>query len=254
MKVKGVVKQWRFPEASERDLARSIQEGIKDLVVLMRSKTHAMKFDASDQEIDSAESEISDYAIGIIAGIIAALPAVARKIYKFNSKQWLDVAKSSGGAKNPAVILLIAFGATGSESWYKTLYGQWEGLTAASLQKLFGNIISDWSTNVRNANFTGKRQSQVNELAEKRFAVYSAWGNNRASNMVGAWNSRLMRQRLADAEVTHYFWHGMLDDRERLQHILWEGKRIALDEIHDFPGEPFGCRCWAIPDFKKRGD
>ena len=59
----------------------------------------------------------------------------------------------------------------------------------------------------------------------------------------------LMRQRLYDSKVTHYFWHGMLDDRERLQHVQWEGKRIALDSEHDFPGEPFGCRCWAIPDW-----
>lgn len=254
MRVKGVVKQWRYPEASERDLARLIQGGIRDLVVLMRSKTNAMKFDASDQEIDEAQSFIEEYATEIIAAIIAALPSVAQKIYKFNSKQWLNVAKSAGGANNQAVIILIAMGASMSEPWYRELYGKWEGLTVESISKLFGNIVSDWSTNIRQANFSGKNTAQVNELANKRFAVYSSWGNNRAAGMVGAWNSRLMRQRLIDAEVTHYFWHGMLDDRERLLHIQWEGKRIALNAIHDFPGEPFGCRCWAVPDFKKIGD
>nr|DAE45924.1 MAG TPA: hypothetical protein [Caudoviricetes sp.] len=33
MKVKGIVKQWRFPEASERQLSRSIKEAVRDLVV-----------------------------------------------------------------------------------------------------------------------------------------------------------------------------------------------------------------------------
>lgn len=254
MKVKGIVKQWRFPESSERQLSRSIQQAISDLVVMMRRRTNAMKFDATDAEIDDAEQSITDYAIELIKEIASLLPAIALGVYKFNSKQWLSVARSAGGAKNPSVIILMAVGANSSEEWYRTLYGQWDSLAQTSLRKLFDNIVADWSTNIRNANFTGKRQEQVNELAEKRFAVYSSWGNNRASNMVGAWNSRLMRQRLDDAGVTHYFWHGMLDERERLQHIRWEGKRISLDEVHDFPGEPWGCRCWAIPDFNKIGD
>ena len=60
MKVKGIVKQWRFPDASERELARELRRAVRDLVVFMRRKTHAMKFDASDDEIDSAENEIID--------------------------------------------------------------------------------------------------------------------------------------------------------------------------------------------------
>lgn len=254
MKVRGVIKQWRFPESSERELSRSIQGAIADLVVEMRRRTNAMKFDATDDEINQAEQSLTDYALALIQDLIAYLPAIALTVYKFNTKQWLNVARSAGGSRNPAVILLIATGATASESWYAELYEKWEGMTITSFQKLFGNVISDWSTKIRQANFTGKRQEQVNEMAEQRFAVYSSWGANRASNIVGAWNSRLMRQRIADAGVTHYFWHGMMDDREREQHILWENKRIALDAIHDFPGEPWGCRCWAVPDFSKIGD
>lgn len=254
MKVKGVVKQWRFPEASERQFSRSIQEAIRDLVVLMRKRTKAMKFDATDNEINSAEDEINSLATDLIAGIVSTLPAIALTIYKFNAKQFINVAKSTGGNDNTAVIVLIAVGANANEDWYQTLYGQWHGLTESSLRKLFTNIVSDWSTSIRNANFRGSNDKQVNDLAEKRFAVYSSWGKTRSENIIGAWNSRLMRQRLYDAKVTHYFWHGMLDDRERLQHVLWEGKRIALDAIHDFPGEPWGCRCWAIPDWNNKGE
>lgn len=253
MKIKGVVKKWRFPEASERQLSRSIQEAIRDLVILMRSETRAMKFDATDEEISSAQDRISNLAIGLIQDIIATLPALALTIYKFNSSQFINIAKSTGGQSNTAVLVLIAVGANANEDWYKTLYGQWHGLTVTSLQKLFGNIISDWSTNVRAANFRGDSDKQVNDLAEKRFAVYSSWGRTRAGNMVGSWNSRLMRQRLYDAGVTHYFWHGVLDDRERLQHVKWEGKRISLNDVHDFPGDPWGCRCWAIPDWNSKG-
>ncbi|QGH77346.1 hypothetical protein [Escherichia phage BEBK14] len=245
--MKRAVKQWRFPEASERQLSRSIQEAIRDLVVLMRRRTKAMKFDASDAEINAAEDEINNLSTDLISAIVSSLPAIALAIYKFNAQQFINIARATGGKDNVAVIVLIAVGANAQEEWYRTLYGQWIGLTESSLRKLFTNIVSDWSTNIRSANFRGSSDKQVNELAEKRFAVYSSWGKTRAENMVGAWNSRLMRQRLYDAGVSAYYWHGMLDERERLKHVQWEGKLIRLSENHVFPGEEFGCRCWAIP-------
>lgn len=254
MRVKGIVNKWRFPEASERELARNIRRAVSKLVDLMRRRTNTMKFDATDSEINSAEQDAQDYAKMLVASLIGLLPAIAKTVYKFNTKQWINVAKSAGGSKNQAVLLLIAVGATESESWLEEYRDQWESISAASFNKLFYNIVEDWASNVRNANFTNKTTDQVSEIVNKRFAVYNSWANNRATGIVGSWNSRLMRQRLSDANVTHYFWHGMLDERERLQHLKWEGKRIAIDAIHDFPGEPYGCRCWAIPDFEKQGD
>lgn len=247
MRVNGIVKQWRFPEASERQLSRSIKGAVRDLVVFMRSKTKAMKFDATDQEITSAEEEIALFVRDLILSLVPLLPTLAQVVYKFNSDQWVNVAKSTGGKENQAVLILILYGANQSESWYKPLYDEWNSMSIASLEKLFANITADWSTNIRQANFTGKNTAQVNEIAEKRFAVYSSWAGNRATGIIGSWNSRLMRQRLYDAGVNSYYWHGMLDERERLKHLRWEGKEIGLEEIHPFPGEEYGCRCWAIP-------
>lgn len=247
MKVSGIVKQWRFPEASERQLSRSLQEAVRDLVVFMRGKTRAMKFDATDQEISAAQDEITEFAKNLALSLIGLLPSLAATVYKFNSKQFVNVAKSTGGAANPSVILLAAIGANQGESWYQTLYGEWHTMTIDSFDKLFTNIVQDWSSKIRQANFTGKTAAQVNEITEQRFAVYSSWAGNRATGIVGAWNSRLMMQRLLDAGVKAYYWHGMLDERERLKHLRWEGKEIALNDIHPFPGEEYGCRCWAIP-------
>ena len=245
--MKPTVKRWRFPEASERQLSRSIKSAVRDLVVFMRGKTRTLKFDATEQEISDAKNEIEDFVRELIQSIIALLPQIGSAVYSFNSKQWLSVAKATGGKSNPVILLLMTYGANMQEEWYQTLYGQWLSMSAESVEKLFGNIVADWSTKIRQANFEGKKTNQVNELAEKRFAVYSSWAGNRATGIVGSWNSRLMRQRLLDAKVTAYYWHGMLDERERLKHLQWEGKEIGIDEIHPFPGEEYGCRCWAIP-------
>lgn len=247
---KGIVKHWRFPEASERQLRRSLQKAVRDLVVFMRSKTRAMKFDATEQEITTAEEEILNYTNELTIFLIGLLPALAKAIYRFNSKEFIKIAKATGGAKNPAVLLLIAIGANMQEDWYNQSYSEWRAMTIGSINKLFTNIVNDWSDNIRLANFTKKKTAQVNEIAEKRFIVYSSWASNRATGIVGSWNSRLMRQRLEDAKVNSYFWHGMLDEREREKHLRWEGKEISLNEIHPFPSEEYGCRCWAIPNWK----
>lgn len=249
MKVNGIVKQWRYPEASERGLTRSLQEFSRDLVVFAREKLSSMRFDASDADINQAEHDLESYAYELIATLSAGLPALALAIYKFNSKQFVSMAKSTGGKKIPYVIMLDSLGPLANEMWYQEKSDQWMSLTDASFRKLANDIISDWSVNLRNLNLHNAKSKEVNELIEQRYKVYTGWSANRARGIVSTWNSLLMRQRLDDAGVTHYFWHGKLDERERLQHLKWEGKRIEIDSDHVFPGEPYGCRCWAVPDF-----
>lgn len=249
MKVNGIVNQWSYPEASERQLSRSLSTFAGEMAKKARSLTGGMRFDASDEEINDAESELEEYAAVLIAAIVATLPAMALTIYKFNSKQFLNVAKKADGGKNQSVILLGALGANANESWYREKSSQWRGSAEASILKLARDIISDWSQNLRVENVRNKTSQQIDEVLKQRYKVYTGWTVNRSRGIVSTWNSVLMRQRLDDAGVTHYFWHGKLDERERLQHVKWEGKRIEISDDHPFPGEPYGCRCWAVPDF-----
>lgn len=241
--------KWRYPEATERQIGRSLQTAIRDLVVEMRKRTKSIRFDDTSQEIDDAESDFIELAKDLIANLIAALPSIALSMYQFNAREFIRMAKATGGNKNPAVLLLIAYGANANEDWYNDTYSTWESLTVASYQKLFQNVISDWSTTVRNAALTGKSGSQVKSLSEQRFKVYTVWSQNRAAGIAGSWYSALMRQRIADTGVTHYFWRGVMDLREREKHVKWEGKRIPVNSDHVFPGEEYRCRCWPVPDW-----
>lgn len=247
MKVNGVVKAWRWPESSERQLARELQRAVRDLVVMMRDSVKPMKFDAEDEEITQAEIAASNFADQLIASLVALLPALAMQMYRFNSRQWLAIAKSSGGRANPAVMLLDLTGPTASEPWYQETENQWLSLTRTSIDKLFSNIVSDWSTRLRTLAMQEKKTAQVKEDLSKRYETYKSWAANRASGIVGTWQSKLMRQRLKDAGVSSYIWRGMMDSREREKHVLLEGKKIPLNSTHIFPGEEYNCRCWAIP-------
>jgi Phage Mu protein F like protein len=62
---------------------------------------------------------------------------------------------------------------------------------------------------------------------------------------------RTMQELLTKAEhpTTHYIWRTQGDDKVRSSHTANEGKIFAWDNPPEtgYPGEDFGCRCWAEP-------
>lgn len=254
MKVNGRIPNWRYPEASERELSRSMQDAVTELVVEMRDRLDRLKFDATAEEISQAEDDISESAIVFFSAVIATLASIGLTIYRFNSKQWLAIAIAAGGSDNESVMRLKEFGAGGYEDWYQESLNKWQDSAEASIRKLASDIVADWTTKVRTANNIGKSREQIDEIIEGRYAIYGSWSRNRASGIIGSFNSMLMMQRLKDAKVSHYFWFGMMDDRERESHIKLEGKRRPVNGDGIFPGEEYGCRCWAVPSFDNEDD
>lgn len=254
MKVNGIAKQWRFPESSERQLSRSMEEFTGAIVARMQDSIKPMKWDADEEQIAQVEEGLLDYAEELLQVMFASLPALAFTIYKFNSKQWIKIARSAGGRKNPAIMLLALIGSNASEAWYLPQYALWESQTKESMRKFAANIITDFTGRLRTAAANGYDAERVFEETNQRYPVFGSWARNRASGIVTTWNSRMMRQRLKDSGVTHYFWRGVMDLREREKHVRWEGKRIPINSNHIFPGEEYGCRCWVVPDFSKQGD
>lgn len=246
-----MIPNWRFPEASERELSRSLQEATRDSVIFMRDRLSGMKFDATDEEISRAEEEVESKVLEIFMAVASTLFGIGIAVYRFNSKQWLAIALSSGGKDNPAVLMLDRFGAAGLEPWYGDKLNLWKGTAENSIAKLARDIASDWSRNVRT--FAAKESSEkvVDAEINKRYAIYGSWSKNRASGIIGTFNSMLMKQRIKDAGVTHYIWRGKLDERERKSHILLEGVKRALNGAGIFPGEEYNCRCWAVPYWNK---
>lgn len=255
-KIKSIIKPkvWRYPEASERQLSRSLEDYAEKINERAITGVRAMKFDADEDDISREEDNLEEFSIEAALIIIALLAQLGISIYRFNTAQWLIVAKASGGANNPSVLVLDALGASQTEAWYMPKRLLWEKLAEQSIKKLTDAILSDWSTIVRTLALRGATDQEVRDAISKRGSVWASWSKNRARGIVGTFNSILMRQRLDDSGVTSYFWHGMLDERERPLHVSWEGKEISMYSDHPFPGEPYGCRCWATPNFKGKDE
>ena len=168
MKVNGRIPNWRYPEASERDLSRSMQDAVTELVVEMRDRLDRLKFDATAEEISQAEDDISESAIVFFSAVIAALSSIGLTIYRFNSKQWLAIAIAAGGRNNESVMRLKEFGAGGYEDWYQEALRKWEDAAEASIRKLASDIVADWTTKVRAANNIGKSRKQIDEIIDGR--------------------------------------------------------------------------------------
>nr|CAK1257363.1 head morphogenesis [Klebsiella phage vB_Ko_K29PH164C1] len=250
MKISARIPAWRYPEASERALSRRLQEATRDLVVEMRDRLDSLKFDATNEEIEEAESDIEERAFEIFMAVIAGLAAVGLTVYRFNSQQWLAIALAAGGKDNPAIMTLKQNGPIGAEPWYQEKLERWQGVATTSVRKLANDIVSDWSIKVKAANAKGASREDIDDIIEERYAIYGSWSKNRASGIIGTFSSMLMMQRLVDAKVSHYFWFGVMDDRERESHVKLEGARRPVNGKGIFPGEEYGCRCWAVPDFK----
>lgn len=247
MKVSKVIPDWRFPEASERELSRRLQEATSQAVEKMRDSTARLKFDATDEEIKQQEEDLQLDVIAIFLAVAAILPRIGRSIYQFNSTQWLAIAIASGGEDDQSVSLLRQTGAVGAEPWFAERSKLWETTAQNSVVKLANDIVQDWSGNMRLMAMKDATRKAVDEKASERYPIYGSWSKNRASGIIGSFNAMLMRQRLKDANVSKYIWKGKMDERERPTHVALQNAVRELNGPGIFPGEEYNCRCWAIP-------
>lgn len=73
-----------------------------------------------------------------------------------------------------------------------------------------------------------------------------------ARNQVAQFNSTMDRIRMQRTGFRAYIWRGVLDERERPEHVAREGRRYTWDKPPaggDHPGHEYNCRCTAAHDF-----
>lgn len=116
-----------------------------------------------------------------------------------------------------------------------------KSIPVQSLATLQGEIIE--------AVRTGQTLKDTQALIRNRYGVTDRRAKLIARDQVGKLNGQLTRLRQEEIGVTEYTWRGILDARERPEHVAREGKVFAWDKPppDGSPGQPINCRCSASP-------
>ena len=243
--MKPVMTRWKYPQTIESQVNRNLSIAVTELISAMRESATRLKIDTAE-ELEEEDGYLDGIIAALVASFISTIPAIGAAIYRYNSSQFLALAIKTGGRSNPSVLDLEVNGINGDEPWYNDNLNQWIYTTNKSAIKLLNNIKDDFlqaAATIQNGDYVN---------LSDRYKVYRKRTANIASGIVSSLNSTLMRRRLDDAGVSRYIWHGMLDERERLTHIKKEGVSFALDGDDFFPGQEYGCRCWAVPDWQSQ--
>ena len=243
--MKPVMTRWKYPQTIESQVNRNLSIAVTELISAMKESATRLKIDTAE-ELEEEDGYLDGIIAALVASFISTIPAIGAAIYRYNSSQFLILAIKTGGRSNPSVLDLEVNGINGDEPWYDDDLNQWIYTTNKSAIKLLNNIKDDFlqtAATIQNGDYVN---------LSDRYKVYRKRTANIASGIVSSLNSTLMRRRLDDAGVSRYIWHGMLDERERLTHIKKEGVSFALDGDDFFPGQEYGCRCWAVPDWQSQ--
>lgn len=110
-----------------------------------------------------------------------------------------------------------------------------------AVSSLQGKIVEA----VRRGSTLKQLQAQVRE----EFDITDRRAKLIARDQIGKLNGQLTELRQEQIGVTQYAWRGILDARERPEHVAREGKIFNWANPPDdgHPGEPINCRCTAEP-------
>lgn len=95
----------------------------------------------------------------------------------------------------------------------------------------------------------GRSLREVRDSVVAEFGVTERRAELIARDQIGKLNGELTRVRQEDIGVTEYKWRGVLDSRERPEHVAREGRIFKWSEPPEdgHPGQPIRCRCTAEP-------
>lgn len=235
--------RWKYPQTIENQVNRNLSVAVTELISAMKESATRLKIDTAE-ELEQEDNYLDAIIAALIASVVATLPAIVASIYRYNSSQFLVLAIKTGGGSVQSVMDLRLNGINGDEDWYQSDLNQWLYTSSKSIDKLLNNIKDDF---IQSASII---QSGDHLKINERYKIYRKRTANIASGITSSINSTFMRRRLQDAGVSHYIWRGMLDDRERKSHLIREGLSFRLGGNDIFPGQEYGCRCWAVPDWE----
>lgn len=247
------MKHWLYPTGVERDYlaairrvqVRPLEQAIKDniLPILPGVFNEAERQDAPAPNwfdtIQGAFETTLRQANVPEAEIRRITERVAGGVDGFNRSEFTKVLKSVYGVD---VI-------TNSPAGLQSALGVFEAQNIALIKSIPTQALGSLQGKIVDAVRTGKTLKDTRAMIKQQYGVTDRRAELIARDQIGKLNGQLTRLRQESIGVTHYLWRGILDSRERPEHVAREGREFAWDKPPDdgHPGEPIRCRCSAEP-------
>lgn len=248
-------KKWLFPTAIEREYVkylRGVSKQISDTAKqkLSEIEPHFKKQLRQDAFSDLLEQWLIEllFAISFFVNereLLYFVQGYIRQVADFNKKQFHKVLKSAY-----SVDIFV------SEPWLdeELKLAEWQNIN------LIKSIPQQFHEKLRyrmvEAVRKGESYQSLADDLEKLFDIPKRRATLIARDQIGKLNGRLTQLRQENIGVKSYIWRGVLDERERLNHVEREGEEFRWDNPPEdgHPGEPILCRCSAeavLPEFDK---
>lgn len=237
-----------FPRAIEREYIKLLEE--VPVMIAVAVQTHVvpvleMKQDAIDDIPESAgwfetlrQGFLKAVATIRLTPIEERVKIISDQVTRFNRRQFDAMLRKA-----------YRVDIFKSEPWLADVLKNWEAeninlirsIPQQSLDRMHGRIVA--------AVRRGETVRDLKAWIRKEYGVANSRAELIARDQIGKLNGQLTEERQTGIGVEKYKWRGALDERERDEHVIREGKVFEWDKPppDGHPGEPIQCRCWAEP-------
>src|SRR6186713_586691 len=247
------MKHWLYPTGIERDYlaairrvqVRPLEQAIKDniLPILPDVLAQGARQDAVtpqwfDTVRDAFETTLRQANVPE-SEIRAITQRVAGGVDGFNRKEFESVLKSVYRVdvitKAPAAL--------------QSALAVFEAQNIALIKSIPVQALGSLQGKIVDAVRTGATLKDTQAMIRNTYGVTDRRAALIARDQIGKLNGQLTRMRQEAMGITQYTWRGILDARERPEHVAREGRVFSWDKPPDdgHPGEPIRCRCSAEP-------
>lgn len=247
-------KAWLYPAGAERDYladirriaVRPVEQGMREFVFPMLDGYFREDVDPRDlpqstgwfEQLRQALIATLGYASQSEQVIRAVVDRIGRRVTQFNQREFRAVLRS-----------VYAVDVITPDPPLAEALRVWEAENIGLIRSIPQQAVSRMQGTITEAVRTGQTLQTVKAQIREEFGVTDRRATLIARDQIGKLNGQLTQLRQESIGVDSYTWRGILDARERPEHVAREGKVFQWSKPPDdgHPGQPIRCRCSAAP-------
>ncbi|KUE88893.1 phage head morphogenesis protein [Cupriavidus necator] len=244
-------KKWLYPAAIEREYVRFVQayasrvtDAVERFVVpalqLVRGDDLAQppEGDRWYTALELAFKEALEAAVVSPESLRTVIALFGARVDVFNARQFHELLRAAYGVD---VFRLEPMLGQMMRVWEAENLRLITSIPPQYLETLRGRVVAAVQRGETLKSLTAEVRSTY-DLPKNRAELI-------ARDQIGKLNGQLTGYRQRNVGVAEYKWRGVLDERERDEHVEREGETFKWNEPppDGHPGHPIRCRCWAEP-------